>query len=369
MGYHYRMLLLNNGDVARLLTIDDCIEVLDEAYREWGAGRAAQFPQEGRMDLVAPSPGAEQDRRFIWGGMAGVIPKLGIFTLRQKLDIHYQVSHGEGRATQEKFSTEPGRYCGFILIASTANAEPLAIVNDGVIQHLRVAATNALAARHLARDNASVLGLLGSGGMAASHVDALCGVRPVEEIRVYSPTAVHRERFAQETAARHGIRVHAVGSPEEAVRGADMVSFCTDSAVPVLRGTDWVEPGMHLSRVGPAEIGHAPERADVAILHQRGGLAEQVAGAEGVEAPRTLTHANGHSLFWERDRHELPTLAELLTGSVSGRTRDEQVTYFHSSPGNGIQFAAVAARLYQRAVSQEAGTQIPTEWFLQDIRD
>ncbi len=126
---------------------------------------------------------------------------------------------------------------------------------------------------------------------------------------------------------------------------------------------------MHFTRVGPAEIGRAPERADVIILHQRGGRAEQVAHGPGPAAPKTLTEPRPNVMYMELDRHDLPTLTELMGGQTPGRTSPHQITYFHNSPGNGIQFAAVGARVYQLALSSGAGTRIPTDWFLQDIRD
>src|SRR6266508_232072 len=210
------MLLLNNADVASLLTLQDCIEAIEDAYREWGLGRAAQFPPEGRMDLSAPSPGPEKGRRFTWGAMAGVVSKYGMFALRQKLDIHYRLEHAGGLETTEKFCIEPGTYCGMILLVSTLNAEPLAIVNDGVLQHHRVAATAAVAAKYLARPDSTTLGMIGSGGMARSHVAAIAAVHPIDQVRVYSMTPANRQRFALEMGEQLGLQIEAVNNPEAA---------------------------------------------------------------------------------------------------------------------------------------------------------
>lgn len=361
------MLFLNNQDVESLLTIEDCIEVLEDAYREWGFSRAAQFPAEGRMDLTAPSPGPELNRRFTWGAMAGVLPKQGIFALRQKLDIHYHLEHPTGEVTQEKFSIAPGTYSGFLILASTHNAEPLAIVNDGAIQHMRVAGTSAVAAKYLAREDARQLGLIGSGGMARTHVAAFCAVRPIERVKVYSMTPANRERFAREMSEKLGVEIVPVASALEAMEGADIASFCTDSVKPVLPDAAWVAPGMHFTSVLHSEIGDAPARADVIILHERGGVVEQRALGEEEEGPGGARVR--HGMWLEQDRPELPTLAELVAGRATGRTSPQQVTYFHNLPGAGVQFAAVGARVYQLAREREAGSHIPTEWFTQNIRD
>jgi ornithine cyclodeaminase/alanine dehydrogenase-like protein (mu-crystallin family) len=361
------MLLINNQDVESLLTIQDCIEVLDDAYREWAFGRAAQFPKEGRMDLTASSPGEELNRRFTWGAMAGVLPKQGIFALRQKLDIHYQLEHAGGLSTIEKYCMAPGTFCGFVLLVSTRNAEPLAIVNDGVLQHLRVAGTSGVAAKYLAREDSETLGLIGSGGMARTHSAAFCSIRPIKRIRVYSMTPAHREQFAREMSTELRWEVQAVDNAEAAVKDADIVSMCTDSAVPIIEGTDWVQRGVHLASVLPSEMGKAPERADVIILHERGGIIEETAVLEGEPAVVTFHRQFGRSL--EQERPDLPTLAELVAGKTPGRTSPGQITYFHNIPGAGIQFAAVGAKLYELAKGRGVGKKIPTEWFLQDIRD
>lgn len=362
------MLLINNDDVARLLTITDCIEAIEDAYREWGLGRAAQFPPEGRMDLSAPSPGPEKDRRFTWGAMAGVVSKHGMFALRQKLDIHYRIEHPGGIETTEKFCVEPGTFCGIILLVSTRNAEPLAIVNDGVLQHHRVAATAAVASRYLARSNSKTLGMIGSGGMARSHVAAVAAVHGIDRVRVFSMTPANRERFADEMSEELGLQIEAVSSPEDAVAGADIVTLCTDSVTPIFADTSWIEPGMTITAVLPSEIGEGSDRADVVILHERGGEVGVAASSEEVTLSADVASRMPRARLLQH-RTDLPTLAELVAGQVPGRTQPDQVTYYHNIPGSGIQFAAVGARLYELAVEQGVGQEIPTGWFLQDIRN
>ena len=359
------MLFLNNDDVAKLLTIEDCIEVIEDAYKELGAGRAAQFPMEGRMDLGAPSPGPELNRRFGWGAMAGVYPKGEMFALRMKLDIHYQQEQPGGGRTSEKFCVQPGTYCGLVLLASTRNAEPLAIVNDGIIQHLRVGATAGMAARYLAKAESHVLGMIGSGGMARTYARAYCAVLPIKRIRVYSLTPAHRDAYAWEMSERLGVPVVAVGSAEEAARGADIVADCTDSMTPVFKGGGWVEEGMHITTYGANRIGaEVVRRADVVVRHFKGTISVQVGREEG-EEERQWRERNPASIGFE----EMPLLVDVVAGHIPGRSDDRQVTCFYNVVGSGITFPAVGAKLYQRARQQGLGREMPTEWFLQDIRD
>jgi len=106
--------------------------------------------------------------------------------------------------------------------------------------------------KHLSRENSSIVGMLGLGGMARTFLEAFLAVRPIKTVKVYSPTKDHRERFAREMSAKHNIDVIAVDLPEEAVRSVDVLSTCTDSMVPTVR-PEWLEPGIHLAHLGPAE--------------------------------------------------------------------------------------------------------------------
>jgi ornithine cyclodeaminase/alanine dehydrogenase-like protein (mu-crystallin family) len=165
-----------------------------------------------------------------------------------------------------------------------------------------------------------------------------------------------------------GLQIQAVPTADEAVAGADVVSLCTDSVTPIFPNNDWIEPGMHITAVLPSEFGKGYERADVVILHERGGEVGQAASSEEVTMSADVA-ARMPSAHLLQHRTDLPTLADLLAGQTPGRTAPDQVTYYHNIPGSGIQFAAVGARLYQLAREHGVGQEIPTGWFLQDIRD
>lgn len=364
------MLFLNNDDVAKLLTIDDCIEEIEAAYKEMGAGRAAQFPEEGRMDLSAPAPAAEVPPnaigtpRFTWGAMAGVLPSQGIFALPMKFDIHYQAQQESGAITAEKYAISPGNFCGLIMLASTENAEPLAIMNDGVVQHMRVGATAAMAAKYLAKKDSRVVGVIGSGGMARTYTAAYCHLFPIEKVQVYSLTPAHREAFAQEMVQKLGIPVAVKTSAEAATEGADIVADCTDAVSAIFTTADWVQPGMHITTYGANRIGkEVVERADLVVRHFKGNQSVRV-GDDQEEHERWRTR-NPASIQFE----EMPLLIDVVSGKLPGRTDDQQITCFYNVVGSGITFPAVGALIYRRAVEREIGRRIPTGWFLQDIRD
>ena len=226
------MLIISNEDTAQLLTMADTISVLEKAYAELAAGDAVCRP---RVDIHIPT--SDPEKTYQWGTMEGG-SRSGYFAIRMKSDIVFEQSYG-GTVTQEKYCVEPGTYCGLVLLMKVENGEPLALLNDGWLQHFRVGADSAIGTRYMARKDAGVVGILGSGGMARSHMAALREVLDIREIRVYSPTAENRIAFAAEMTEKHGIETIPMASPEAVHRGVDILMACTDATGPVIRG-EWL---------------------------------------------------------------------------------------------------------------------------------
>ncbi len=364
-------LLLGNDDIRRVLTPEMTRQALRAAYRDLAAGEAVCRP---RTDVRIPTrtPG----RFYQWGSMEGG-STAGYFAVRMKSDVVYEQEYG-GVRTQEKFASRPGLYCGLILLTAIDTGVPLALINDGVLQHLRVAADGAIGADVMARADASSLGMLGSGGMARAHVEALLQVRSLRRLRVWSPTAANRQRFAQEMAEKHGLEAQATDEPREVYRGADILAACTDSATPVIRGA-WLEPGMHVISVGGRPDDEASARFDVTL---RFGTAPAPVGRPELgTADEYLGYvARPEDPAWKRGRPGKPAprvsegrtailLADVLQGRARGRTSDAQITYSERGNIQGVQFYSVAAAAYEEARRRGIGREIPTEWFLQDVRD
>ena len=128
--------------------------------------------------------------------MEGGSRKCG-FAIRLKSDMVYW-TQWKGGKTEEKYCIKPGLFCGFILLFSVRNGEPLAMINDGVLQHMRVGACAGLGVKYLARADASTVAMIGSGGTARTYLSAFCEVRKIKKVKVYSPTKANREKYARE---------------------------------------------------------------------------------------------------------------------------------------------------------------------------
>jgi len=165
-------LLLSNSDVEKLLTMPECIGVLEEAYVELAEGRGVN---RTRSDCITPT--ANPNAVYGLKSMDGVIPKLGIGAVRINSDIVAFPKKGNN-VVREKVPAAPnGRYTGLVLLFSSENGEPLAIFPDGVMQRMRVGAANGLGVKYLARKDARTIGILGSGWQAGAQLMAACAVR------------------------------------------------------------------------------------------------------------------------------------------------------------------------------------------------
>jgi len=366
-------LIINNHDVEQLLTMEDTIDALEEAYLQLAAKEAVCRP---RIDIRIPT--SDPARNYQWGTMEGG-STAGYFAIRMKSDIVYEKKYN-GVVTQEKYCMRPGLYCGLILLTSVENAEPLAFINDGYLQHMRVGADGGIGVKYLANQDAEVVGMLGAGGMARTHMEAFTRVRKIDKLQVFSPTRESRERFGREMAEKYNIEVKVCSRPEEVYKGAHIVAALTDSAVEVTDGS-LLEKGTHIVVVGGTGKPDAESLKKVDVYLRFGdtpapiGHPELATDAEhvGYEArPQQNKYGDGR-----RDRRKhgntLPdrrvTLADLVNGQVKGRSSADQITYSERGNLQGAQFHAVAGKVYELAKGAGLGREIPTEWFLQDIRD
>lgn len=345
-------IILSNEDAEELLPMSAAIASLEEAYRELAHGRAAN---PIRSDAVTPS--GRDDAVYSLKSMGGVIPSLGIAALRLNSDI---ISFGSKR--QVKMPLAPGnRYTGLVLLFSTHTGEPLAIFPDGVLQHMRVGATSALAAKYLAREDASTVGLVGAGWQAGAQVAAITQVRQVREIRCFSPTKARREAFCRDMSEKTGVRMVPVDSVGAAAKGADILLCATNASQHVLHAQH-VEPGMHLGTIRGAEFHpDVVRKSDVVVIHERSAKGAMVY-THGIPMPETR-----HAIAGLDDLDTKPTIAQLVSGMAQGRSSPSQVTCFLNLTGIGLQFAAVGAAFYRRAVEAGRGRELPTEWFTEDV--
>jgi len=360
------MLLINNQVVGQILDMKGCIEALDTGYRDLVNERANY---RGRYDFFVPND--DPKLMYRWGTMEGASRSFETFAIRMKSDM---LEWPEGK-TVEKYCIEPGTFCGFVMVFSTRNGEPLAIINDGIIQHMRVGACAGLGVKYLSREDCKTVGIFGSGGMARTYLLAFAEVRKITKVKVYSPTKKNREAYANEMSARLGIEITPVERPEEVLRGSDIVATCTDSIQVLVSDPDLIESGMHLTCVKANEWSPAiVENSDLVVRMGRPTLNLDVGqlriGSEAAvvagNAEEIKRIANPKVDIFSKD---YPVLTDVMSGKIPGRIDRNQVTFFANSGTQGLQFASTAGYVVREAKKRGLGQEIPTSWFLQDIRD
>lgn len=355
------MLLLTNEDIEPLLSMPDCIAAVEAAFRDLGNGDAVDIP---RQDAIVPiaREGAVHDLKT----MSGSWPSAGMAAIRLNSDIVTgPVVNGLPRRVKLPLSDPGGRYNGAVLLFSTATGQLLAMINDGIMQRTRVGATSGVAAKYLARHDAKVLALLGTGFQAGGQLEAMCAVRDFSQVKVFSPTMANRDRFVEHFRAKLKRDIRAVGSAEEAVAGADVLVTATNSVSPTVK-PEWLNKGMHLSSINRTELAPAIfAKIDRLIVNAR-------------EGGRSFTARNAPSIggFNQGDRNshsgiadveKIPELKDLVSGKASGRQTADELTCFHNYQGLGLQFAAIGSIVYREAVKRKLGLSLDDRYFTQDV--
>ena len=240
-----------------------------------------------------------------------------------------------------------------VMLFDTENGQPLALMDGGWLTALRTGAASGVATRLLARQDARTLALFGAGGQALPQVWAACVARPIERVWLVNRTPAHAERLAEQLRAFGSpipADVRVAASAGEALREADVICCATASPTPIFDDAD-LRPGTHINGVGAyrAAMQEIP--------------AATVARARVVVDQRRAAWAEAGDLVIPRDQgvidesHVIGELGELVLGNITGRTADEQITFF-KSVGNAVQDAAVAQLAFQRARALGLGTEV-----------
>ena len=356
------MLILTNADVEKVLGMEDCLESLEQAYKEYVSGKATNRPRNHTYFPVEDEryPGF----RFRFKSQEGGNVSSGVWALRITSDMAGVEKLASGEERRRLIPAAPGnRYVGLVTLYSLKTLEPLAIMHDSVVQKWRVGATSALAMREMAPPNVRVAGLFGSGWQAEAHLYTMLHVRPdVEEVRVFSPTAEHRERFAREQSEKTGRRIIAVDDRRKAVEGCQLVTCATAAFDPCFDGA-WVAPGTHVTSITSPDGTAMRRELDDTTFDRAGKIV--------VTSRAQIEHDNQVDIMGPVNRgriafEDISEIGEVLLGRAKGRHSPEEITVFANNTGMGLQFAAVCSRVLERARAQGLGHEVPTDWFLEE---
>lgn len=253
------------------------------------------------------------------------------------------------------YSVTPSGVRFVVLLWDPESGDLLAMMEADRLGVLRTGAASGVASRYMARADARRLAVYGSGHQAFSQIEAVCRVRPIEEVRLYSPTREHREACAEQVQDQLGLRAQAVSEPQEAAAGAQVVTTITKAKEPVL-SRSWLSTGVHINAAGS-------NRRDARELDR-----ETVTGAARivVDALDQCRHEAGDLLEQDGaggflpglDEERLSELSAVVAGRASGRGSEDEITLFEST-GIAVEDVALARIVYDRAVERGRGERLP----------
>jgi alanine dehydrogenase len=348
-----KTLMLTNRDMPGLGSTQECLAAIEQAYFELGRGVAQELP---RRRIYHPRED-QVDHYYWFNEMAGIVPSIHTMAIRiNSATVNVTRKRGNARLGF------PGAFSALVFLFDTRTNELISILQDFYLNPIRVAATSAIVTQRLARDDAKVMGLFGSGTQAILQAEYNCAVTRVNEIRVYSTRKERRENVARRLSELIGINAVAVDQPRDAVEGCDIVTTATSSNEPVFDG-DWLQPGTHVNTmIGSDYFLPRRETDDKTVLKSDIIVVNSKASVRLDKQPELYSHLRRGTLDWG-DIYEIGDL--LVKRNIHGRSTGAQITYHNNNVGMGIQFAALGRLIYERAKEQKRGTEMDSSFFMQ----
>lgn len=313
---------ISEAEVRAVLTMPLAIEAVEVISRKQASGEVIVHPR----------------RRF-------ELPAGGFF--------HYMAAaeFTAGYVAMKQYTYVGGKLRFLVPLYEMATGELLALIEADYMGQLRTGAASGVATSYLARQDAHVVAIIGTGGQAKTQLQAMATVRQLDLARAYSRNADHCEKFSREMSKQLGIQVRPATSASEAVRGADIVCTATTASQPVVRGSD-LSQGAHINAIG-ANHAHKRELDAEAVASADVIVVDSVEQAQQ-EAGDLIIAFHGDESCWMG----VKKLSDVVAGKTAGRNSDTEVTLFKS---NGIASwdLAVAMKVYALVREYKLGRELP----------
>jgi alanine dehydrogenase len=322
-------LLLSETDVRSVLDMPDLIDAMRAVLVEFSEG-ATQQPLRTALHI-----GAEQ---AFFGIMPASVP--GREAMGTKLVTVFESNARRGLPT----------HLATIVLLDPASGALRAIVDGRYITEARTAAVSAVATGLLARSDAGVLALIGSGVQARGHLEALAHVRTLREVRVWSPSPARRRTFSEVAATDARCPIIEAASARDAVDGADLIALVSSSRQPVVKG-EWIQPGAHICAVGACRPDQ--REMDTALVRAARVFVDSRTGALAEAGDLLIPIAEGAIT----ETHIAGEIGELAAGRIAGRRSPDEITIFKSL-GMAVEDVAAAHLAFERAQARGLGREI-----------
>jgi len=317
------VLLLNEDEVRHLLTMDLALESVEQGLRKMALDEAHVI---SRHRVVT-----DHSVLHLMGSAAKSLGVMGakVYSSSRKGPAQFLVTLFDGKS-----------------------GALLALIQADYLGQVRTGAASGIATKYMARADAAELGIFGSGKQARTQVEAICKVRKIRRVCVFSPSEERRKLFAVEMSQRCEVEVVPVSRPEQAAEDKDIIVTATTSREPVLHGS-WVPQGCHINAIGSNFLGKA--EIDVAVIRKCADVVVDSKDQARLEAGDFQQPIEDGALHWT----DIRELGQVIVGRYSVRKHQQDVTLFKSL-GIAIEDVVTASRVYQKAVTEGVGKLI--EW-------
>ena len=316
-------LLLGDSEVDQVMSMADCVEVMEDAFLQAGRGDTWNRP---RSRIRLP--------RGFHHLMAASVLGSEVFGLK----------------TYTSFRAGT-RF--LILLYDSNTGDLLSLVQGARCSLLRTSAVSAVATRHMARKDAATVGIIGAGFQGRGQLEGVCAVREIKSVKAFDRFPEAAAKFCDEMSAKLGIDVSQAESAEDCVRGSDIIITMTTTRSPVLLGK-WLELGMHVNAAG-SNHWIRQEVDDDVIRNAHHIVVDSIEDAK-IEAGDLLYPIERGRVRWD----QIHDLASVVAGRVSGRDSDNEITLFESQ-GIAVSDVAAAAYVYRKAREAGLGLEVPLE--------
>ena len=342
-------LVITDDDARRLLPMHECVEAMRVCFGDFANGKAVSLPRV-RYTVDSPDP----QKSYYANVHVGAVPSFGMACVRAGTHLIEKAGYGENRRRMR--NPEPFNWTVIILYDLTTS-EPVAFMHESYVSGVRVGATSGVAVAEITREDAGCLGLLGTGRQATAHLEAICAVRPIQRVNVYSPNRVHLENFvARSSSDRY--EVVAVNDPQDVVIGADIVCCATNTTSPVLFG-DWLEDDQMVISVVNSDTTGTRREVDEETFARSSDIIindwDSVHANEQIELLEPIE--NGLV-----NMDQIHLLGDIVNGSSTVKAGQSGIVYFKNNTGLAMQFAAAGAIIYPKLRVEGTSHVIPREW-------
>lgn len=343
-------IMITDDDAIRLLSMREAIDAMRLAFEDLAEGRAVNPPRL-RYDIESPDP----ERRYYANIHGGALQSFQTACVRA--GSHFILAGHQSDQRRTLDNPEPVNWSVLILY-DLKNGEPLAFMHETHLSGFRVGATTGLAVSKIARPDAKILGLYGTGNQAVPNCQAICSVRPIERVQVYSPSRAHREEFLKRMSSEK-VEVVLLEEPRAVVEGADIICCATNAKTPVLQG-DWLSPGQMVVTIANSDVLDRRSEVDEKTFARADGIVindwDSVIANRQVELLEPIDKG-----LVTRDRVHL--LSDLVAGKVRLQQERNNIIYYKNNTGLAIQFAACGAILHRKLLAEGTNRTIPKDWF------